>query len=185
MVNTHLGTVANRRRFVAQGLCGIAASMLPYAQASAASGLPSGDWKSGIAEVQGLKLHYVEQGTGPLVVLCHGFPELWFSWRHQIPALSAAGFRVVAPDLRGYGETGGPKAVTQYSIKALVGDIVGLLDVLGEKQCVLVGHDFGAVLTWNAALLAPDRFKAIVALSVPYNQRRESPPVAAITATWR
>ena len=169
-----------RRRFVAQTLCGIAATVLPYAQSCAAEVLPTGDWKSRAAEVGGLRIHYVEQGIGPLVVLCHGFPELWLSWRHQIPALAAAGFRVVAPDLRGYGATGGPNAVAEYSIKALVADITGLLDALGEKNCVLVGHDFGAVLAWNAALLAPERFRAIVALSVPYNQRRDSPPLATI-----
>ncbi|MCY7289002.1 MAG: alpha/beta hydrolase, partial [Cryobacterium sp.] len=107
-------------------------------------------------------------------------PRKLVSWRHQLPALAAAGFRAVAPDLRGYGATGGSKVVADYSIKALVADVTGLLDALGEQTCVLVGHDFGAVLTWNAALLAPDRFRAIVALSVPYNQRRDSPPVAAI-----
>ena len=171
---------AARRRFVAKGLFGIAAGALPLATASVAQGLPSGDWKSKTAEVGGLRIHFVEQGTGPLVVLCHGFPETWFSWRHQIPALAAAGYRVVAPDLRGYGATGGPKAVADYAIKSLAADITGLLDALGERSCVLVGHDFGAVLAWNAALLAPERFSAIVALSVPYNQRRDTPPVVAI-----
>lgn len=169
-----------RRRFVERTLCAVAASAFACAPSRAAQVLPSGDWKSGTADVRGLRIHYVEQGSGPLVVLCHGFPELWFSWRHQIPALAAAGFRVVAPDLRGYGSTGGSKAVGDYSITTLVADLTGLLDALGEKTCVLVGHDFGAVLVWNAALLAPERFKAIVALSVPYNQRRDAPPVAAI-----
>jgi len=168
-----------RRRFVVQALCGYAAGMLVPAAVHPAD-LPRGDWKSGVADVNGLRMHYVEQGSGPLVLLCHGFPELWYSWRHQIPALAAAGYRVVAPDLRGYGATGGPKAVSEYSIKALVADITGLMDVLGERQCVLVGHDFGAVLTWNAALLAPERLKAVVALSVPYNQRRAPPPLAGI-----
>lgn len=142
--------------------------------------MPPGDWNSKTADVNGLKIHYVEQGTGPLVLLCHGFPEGWYSWRHQIPAVANAGYRVIAPDLRGYGRTGGPKAVEAYTIKALVSDVTGLLDVLGEKQCVLVGHDFGAVLTWNAALLAPERFKALTAMSVPYNQRGATPPLAGI-----
>ncbi|MDI1275029.1 alpha/beta hydrolase [Polaromonas sp.] len=170
----------DRRNFLTQSLCGIAATVLPFTSTSVAQTLPSGNWSSKTADVRGLRIHYVEQGTGPLVILCHGFPESWFSWRHQLPALAAAGFRVIAPDLRGYGATGGSKLVADYAIKELVADITGLMDALGEKTCVLVGHDFGAVLTWNAALLAPERFKAIVALSVPYNQRRGSPPVAAI-----
>lgn len=184
MNDSYQGATANlphvSRRLVVQALGGVAAGILIPASAQTALNLPKGDWKSGVADANGLRIRYVEQGSGPLVVLCHGFPELWLSWRHQIPALAAAGYRVVAPDLRGYGETVGPKAVSEYSIKALVGDITSLMDALGERQCVLVGHDFGAVLTWNAALLAPERFKAIVALSVPYNQRRDAPPVAAI-----
>lgn len=108
---------------------------------------------------------------------------LWYSWRHQIPALAEAGYRMIAPDLRGYGATGGSTALSDYSIKSLVSDLTTLLDVLGEKTCVLVGHDFGAVLTWNAMLLAPDRFKAMAALSVPYNQRRDTRPMEGIRHT--
>lgn len=169
-----------RRRFLRQSIGGITASYLSFGSSAVAQVMPTGDWKSKTAEVAGLRMHYVEQGTGPLVLLCHGFPEGWFSWRHQLVALAQAGYRVVAPDLRGYGLTGGSKDVADYAITTLVGDITGLMDALGEKTCVLAGHDFGAVLAWNAALLAPERFKAIVALSVPYNQRRDSPPVAAI-----
>lgn len=142
--------------------------------------LPSGPWKSGEVEIRGLRMRYVEQGSGPLVLLCHGFPELWFSWRHQIPALAGAGYRAVAPDLRGYGRTAGSKTLSEYTITQLTTDLVDLLDALGERTCILVGHDFGAVLAWNAVLLAPERFKAVVALSVPYNQRRDTPPVASI-----
>ena len=142
--------------------------------------LPAGDWVGKTAKVNGMDLFYVEQGKGPLVLLCHGFPELWYSWRNQIPALARAGYRVVAPDLRGYGRTGGPAAVEAYAIRELVSDVVGLLDALGEKDCAIVGHDFGAVLTWNAALLAPQRFRAIVTMSVPYNQRGNTPPLVGI-----
>ncbi|MDA7415625.1 alpha/beta fold hydrolase [Xenophilus arseniciresistens] len=127
--------------------------------------VPAGPWKSAFADVNGLRMHYVEQGVGPLVLLLHGFPELWYSWRHQLPALAQAGYRAVAPDLRGYGRTGGSGSLADYSIRNLVADIQGLLDALGEKQSVLVGHDFGAVLAWNAALLAPERVRAVAALS--------------------
>ena len=95
-------------------------------------------------ETNGIRMHYVEQGTGPLVVLCHGWPESWYSWRHQIPALAAAGFRVVAPDQRGYGQTDAPAPIESYNILNLVGDIVGLVNNLGVESAVIVGHDWGA-----------------------------------------
>jgi len=133
---------------------------------------------SKIVATNGIRIHYVEQGKGPLVLLCHGFPECWYSWRHQITVLSAAGYRVVAPDLRGYGKTDSPKGVESYTIVEIVNDLIGLLDTLGEKSAVIVGHDFGAVVSWNAALLHPDKFKAVAALSVPYSPRREDAPIA-------
>jgi pimeloyl-ACP methyl ester carboxylesterase len=129
-------------------------------------------------ETNGIQLHIAEQGEGPLVVLLHGFPELWYSWRHQLPALAAAGYHAVAPDLRGYGQTDRPEAVGQYSQLHLVGDVIGLLDALGEEQAVLVAHDFGTSVAWNAALLRPDRIRGVVALSVPYLPRG---PVSALT----
>ncbi|MEU6034154.1 alpha/beta fold hydrolase [Actinomadura sp. NPDC047616] len=94
-------------------------------------------------EVNGLRMHLAESGTGPLVLLLHGFPESWYSWRHQIPALAAAGYHAVAPDLRGYGRTGRPADIADYTYLHLVGDVVGLMDVLGEEQAVVVGHDWG------------------------------------------
>lgn len=124
----------------------------------------------------GIHLHLVEQGEGPLVVLCHGFPELWYSWRHQLPALSAAGFRAVAVDMRGYGESDRPEAIDQYTLLNLVGDMVGLLDTLGVQRAVIAGHDWGAVVAWHAALLRPDRFRAVIALSLPYLQRSPVAP---------
>ena len=184
MTNTHIApeTVAcvnaARRQFSANLMLGLTFASLPVW--AAPPPVPAGPWKSGAADVRGLRMGYVEQGSGPLVLLCHGFPELWFSWRHQIPALAAAGYRVVVPDLRGYGRTGGSKTLAEYTIKELVADLTGLMDALGEKTCVVVGHDFGAVLAWNAVLLSPDRFKAIVALSVPYNQRRDTAPISSI-----
>jgi predicted dienelactone hydrolase len=94
-----------------------------------------------IIEANGIRLHVAEQGAGPLVILCHGFPECWYSWRHQLPALANAGFRAVAPDLRGYGQSDRPDAVENYTILDDIGDIVGLVDALGAKQAVIAGHD--------------------------------------------
>ena len=105
-------------------------------------------------------------GQAPLVLLCHGFPECWYSWRHQLTALASAGYRAVAPDMRGYGRSDEPEAIDQYTIFHLVGDMVGLLDALGEKQAVIAGHDWGAPVAWHAALLRPDRFRAVIGLSV-------------------
>jgi pimeloyl-ACP methyl ester carboxylesterase len=123
------------------------------------------------AQVNGIKMHYAEQGSGPLVVLVHGFPESWYSWRHQLPALAAAGFHVVAPDMRGYGQTEVPPEIASYTIMHLVGDVTGLVEALGEKQAIIVGHDWGANVAWNAALLRPDMFRGVVAMSVPYRYR--------------
>lgn len=122
-------------------------------------------------ETNGIRLHVAEQGEGPLVILCHGFPECWYSWRHQLPALAKAGFRAVARDLRGYGRSDRPEAVEQYTIFHDIGDIVGLIDALGAKQAVIAGHDIGAPIAWQAALLRPDRFRAVIALGVPFRPR--------------
>ena len=106
-----------------------------------------------MVETNGIRLHVAEQGRGPLVILCHGFPECWYSWRHQLRALADAGFRAVAPDLRGYGRSDGPEEVEKYTVLHNVGDIVGLVDALGEKQAVIAGHDIGA--TDHARWLRP------------------------------
>src|SRR5512139_1634622 len=122
-------------------------------------------------ETNGIRMHIAEAGAGPLVVLCHGFPESWYSWRHQIPALAAAGYRVVAPDQRGYGTTDAPEAIDAYTQLHLVGDIVGLVHALGEERAVIIGHDWGAPVAWHCALLRPDIFHSFALLSVPYLQR--------------
>ncbi len=122
-------------------------------------------------EVNGLQMHVAEQGEGPLVVLLHGWPESWYSWRHQLAALSAAGYHAVAPDQRGYGGTDRPERVDAYTMLHLVGDVIGLLDALGEQRAVVVGHDWGAPVAWNTALLRPDRVRGVVGLSVPYVPR--------------
>ena len=99
-----------------------------------------------IVDSNGIRIHIAEQGEGPLVLLCHGFPEGWYSWRHQLKALAEAGFHAVAPDMRGYGETDRPEAIESYTMLHHVGDMVGLLDALGEKQAAIVGHDWGAAI---------------------------------------
>jgi pimeloyl-ACP methyl ester carboxylesterase len=131
-------------------------------------------------EANGIHLHVAEQGAGPVVVLCHGFPESWYSWRHQLAALSAAGFRALAPDMRGYGRSDRPEAIDQYTLLHLVGDMVGLLDALGVDQAVIAGHDWGAPVAWHAALLRPDRFRAVVGLSVPYRARSSVIPTSVM-----
>ncbi len=118
--------------------------------------------------VNGIQLRVASQGTGPLVLFCHGWPESWYSWRHQLASLAAAGYRAVAPDMRGYGGSDAPQAVDQYTQMHLVGDMVELVHKLGEKQAVIVGHDWGAPVAWNAAMLRPDIFRAVVGMSVPY-----------------
>jgi pimeloyl-ACP methyl ester carboxylesterase len=134
-------------------------------------------------EANGIRIHLVEQGTGPLVLLCHGFPESWYSWRHQLPALAEAGFHAVAPDMRGYGGTDRPEAIDQYTLFHLVGDMVGVLDALGAEQAVIAGHDWGAPVAWHAALLRPDRFPAVIGLSVPFRPRGAVRPTTAMPQT--
>jgi len=134
-------------------------------------------------EANGIRMHIAESGAGPLVVLCHGFPESWYSWRHQLQALARAGFQAVAPDMRGYGQTQRPEEIDQYTLLHLVGDVVGLLDALGAETAVIVGHDWGAPVAWHAALLRPDRFRAVVGLSVPFVPRRPARPTSMMPQT--
>jgi pimeloyl-ACP methyl ester carboxylesterase len=124
----------------------------------------------------GLSLSVTEQGQGPLVLLCHGFPETSQAWRHQLPALTEAGFRAVAPDLRGYGLSDRPADAAKYSALDILGDLVGLLDALGESQAVIVGSDWGATMAWQAARLRPDRFRAVAVLGVPMMGRAPAAP---------
>jgi pimeloyl-ACP methyl ester carboxylesterase len=135
----------------------------------------------------GLRMHIAEAGAGPLVLLLHGFPESWYSWRHQLAALAEAGFHAVAPDQRGYCRTGPPGGgrpdrVSDYTILHLTGDVIALMDALGEQQAVVAGHDWGAPVAWHAGLLRPDRVRGVIGLSVPYTPRGSSPPIAAMRA---
>jgi pimeloyl-ACP methyl ester carboxylesterase len=125
----------------------------------------------------GIDIFLLEQGEGPLVVLCHGWPELSYSWRHQIPALAAAGFHVAAPDMRGFGRTSAPADINAYSIFDHVGDMVALVAALGEKRAIIVGHDWGAPVAWHAALFRPDVFSAVAGMSVPPPSRGHSRPL--------
>jgi pimeloyl-ACP methyl ester carboxylesterase len=134
-------------------------------------------------EANGIRIHIAEQGSGPLVILCHGFPESWYSWRHQLQALSQAGFHAVAPDMRGYGDSDRPAEIERYSLFHLVGDMVGVLDALGEKTAVIAGHDWGAPVAWHAALMRPDRFRAVIGLSVPYRPRGSIAPTSVMPQT--
>jgi len=120
-------------------------------------------------QVGALRMRVATQGAGPLVLLCHGFPDLWCSWRAQMAALATAGFRAVAPDMRGYGGTDAPFEPAQYTMLHHVGDLVALVQAVGEQHAVVVGHDWGAPAAWHAALLRPDIFRAVVGLSVPYS----------------
>src|SRR5580704_14061523 len=134
-------------------------------------------------ETNGIRMHIAEAGAGPLVVLCHGFPESWYSWRHQLVALAEAGYHAVAPDMRGYGQTDRPEPIDQYSLLHLVGDVVGLVDALGESTAVVAGHDWGAPVAWHAALLRPDVFRGVIGLSVPYRPRGSVRPTTVMPQT--
>jgi pimeloyl-ACP methyl ester carboxylesterase len=142
-----------------------------------------GDITHRTIETNGIRMHVAEAGNGPLVLLCHGFPESWYSWRHQLRALAEAGYRAVAPDMRGYGKTDAPEAIDQYTLFHLTGDMVGLLDALGEQHAVVVGHDWGAPVAWHCALFRPDRFRAVVALSVPFRPRVAVRPTTVMPQT--
>ena len=121
----------------------------------------------------GITVRAAVEGTGPLVIMVHGWPELWYSWRHQIRPVAEAGFKVVAPDVRGYGGSDKPHPIEAYDMIELTADVVGLIDALGEEKAILVGHDWGAPICWNTAVLHPERVSAVVGLSVPYFQRGE------------
>ena len=136
-----------------------------------------------LIKTDGLTQQVLEAGAGPLVLLIHGFPELGISWRAQVQALAEAGYHAVAPDMRGYGATDKPEARDAYSILHLVGDMVDLVRALGETECVVVGHDWGAPVAWHCALTRPDMFRAVFGLSVPFQPRRpKGPPAAAMAA---
>jgi epoxide hydrolase A/B len=124
-----------------------------------------------IVSANGIRVHVVEAGQGPLVLLVHGFPESWYSWRRQLRALAEAGFRAAAIDVRGYGRSSRPDAIEDYRMLKHVGDNIGVVEALGQRQAVIVGHDWGAPIASTSCLLRPDVFRALVLLSVPYSPR--------------
>ncbi len=130
----------------------------------------------------GINLHIAEAGEGPLVLLCHGWPESWYSWRHQLPALAAAGYHAVAPDMRGYGQSDKPAEIDRYTVFHLIGDVLGVCDALGQKQAVIVGHDWGSIVAWTAALVRPERFRGVVGMSVPFFPRLPMSPLTMFKA---
>jgi len=138
-----------------------------------------------IIETNGINMRIAEMGEGPLVILVHGWPESWYSWRHQLKALAEAGYHAVAPDMRGYGKTDKPADVEAYDIVHLTGDLAGIVDALGEEDAILVGHDWGAIVSWNAMLLHPEKFTALAAMSVPYNGRGAASPIDGMRRAFR
>jgi pimeloyl-ACP methyl ester carboxylesterase len=124
--------------------------------------------KHGIVEANGLRFHYAEAGSGPLVLLLHGFPEFWYGWRRQIPALAQAGFRAVAPDLRGYNGSDRPRELAQYALPVLVDDVIALIAGLGENRASLIGHDWGGVIAWYAAMHSPSAVERLAILNAPH-----------------
>ena len=122
-------------------------------------------------ETNGIRMRIKERGEGPLVLLVHGWPESWYSWRHQMKALADAGYHAVAPDMRGYGKTDSPYETEAYTIYELAKDVVGIIDAIGEETALLVGHDWGAIVAWHCVLVHPERFTGHVSMSVPYYGR--------------
>jgi len=133
--------------------------------------------KPHFVQSNGIRMAVYEQGHGPAVIMVHGFPELAFSWRHQISALADAGFRAIAPDMRGYGQTDGPEGVGAYAAAELIKDLEGLLDALGLERAIFVGHDWGAIVLWQMAMLRPEKIEQLIILNIPHLPRSPLDPV--------
>jgi pimeloyl-ACP methyl ester carboxylesterase len=136
-------------------------------------------------ETNGVRLRAVVEGEGPLCILVHGWPESWYSWRHQIGPLVAAGYRVVAPDVRGYGGSDRPLAIEAYDMVQMTDDVRGLIDALGADRAVLIGHDWGAPIAWTTAIRYPERVRAVVGMSVPHLGRGARPPIETYRQIYR
>ena len=133
----------------------------------------------------GIELNIAEQGDGPLVLMCHGFPESWYSWRHQFHALANAGYHAVAPDMRGYGSSDKPPEASAYNQVEVINDIIGLIPALGYETAIILGHDWGGPTAWGAALHHPDKITAVGVLSVPFSPRAETPPLQTMQAVFK
>lgn len=147
---------------------------------------PPAPWRHGEAHVNGVRLHYVEQGAGPLLLLLHGFPDFWYGWRFQIPALAAAGFRVVAPDLRGYGTSDRPRGIAPYRVTELVADVVGLVRHFGAERAHVARHDWGGMVAWYLAMLHPEVVERLVIANAPHPAafRRELRTPDQLRRSW-
>ena len=162
----------SRRTFLARGTAvGVGLMLGRMARAESSGGFDGLVLKEYDIATNGITLHVTEQGEGPAVLFCHGFPDTSYTWRRQMKAVASAGYRAIAPDMRGYGRSSAPAEATFYTPLHTAGDLVGLLDALSIVRAVLVGHDWGAGHAWNAALMRPDRFTALFCLSVPYVPR--------------
>src|SRR3984957_3920902 len=161
-----------RRAFLAGGTA-VGASVLLGRMAKAASlaGVDDHALMESDIDTNGITLHVTEQGDGPVVLFCHGFPDTSYTWRRQMKAIASVGYRAIAPDMRGYGRSSAPADASVYTPLHTAGDLVGLLDALDIPSAALVGHDWGATHAWNAAMMRPDRFTAVFCLSVPYVPR--------------
>ena len=147
---------------------------------------PSGEWHDRYVSVNGLRFHYVEAGTGPVVLLLHGFPEFWYAWRYQIPALAQAGFRVIALDLRGYNESAKPVGRQNYEIDTLSDDVLGVIHALDQPRCVVIGHDWGGAIAWHLAMREPQAVERLIILNAPhpYTFFRELPTLRQLRKSW-
>jgi len=161
-----LSLTPTRREFIATASMAAIAARALDAQTS-----PDSMFSFQQIETNGVTLRCAVEGDGPLVIMVHGFPELWYSWRHQIRPVAEAGYKVVVPDVRGYGGSDKPEAIAAYDMTSLTGDVVGLIDAMEEEQAILFGHDWGAPICWNTAALHPNRIAAVAGLSVPFFQR--------------
>ena len=170
------------RRFFAGALAAIGLALAACATQPASTPSPVPGVSFRTVETNGIKLRVAEAGSGPLVILVHGWPESWYSWRHQIPVIAAAGYHVIAPDMRGYGKSDKPAAVEDYDIRHTTADIVGLIDAMGQEKAIVIGHDWGAIVAWNTALLHPDRVSAMIAMSVPNGGRGSAAPTVGMKA---
>jgi len=170
--NAGTSFVLSRRTLLVAGTAA-AASLLEGRMAKAQISGETDGLKEYDVTTNGITLHVTEQGEGPVVLFCHGFPDTAYTWRRQMKAIAAAGYRAIAPDMRGYGRSSAPADASQYTPLQTAGDLVGLLDALKIPSSVLVGHDWGATHAWNAAMMRPDRFTAVFCLSVPYVPRGE------------
>ena len=170
----------------ATGVTGWFTASPAFAQAPEVMGVDDPkSFRHHFANVNGIRMHYVEEGKGPLVLLLHGYPFLWYLWRHQIKALATAGYRVVAPDQRGYGQTECPKDVNSYDVTHLVGDVVGLMKALDSKSAVLVGQDWGSPVVYHVALMRPDLVRGVLMMCAPPSARGAIPPSVAMKRLYK